>query len=131
MKRLIGQAARFLRTAILIDLFLAAVTAVSFLFFGSFSSKDYSDRLFMVGIAVMVIGSLGLFAVIGASRHFGLPFNVTKPKDAKKLHDNIIDILRSTDKRYDVSIQIWVVGVLCIILSAVIHLALVGLGIGV
>ncbi len=112
------------------DLLLALAVGGSFLFTQDFSAAKYSDRLFIVGVAVMFVGTLGVFAVISGVRGINI-VKAWTPEQAKELRDSTGEILEAREKRYTIIFQIWLIGLGCLIFSAVIYLLLVQLGIGV
>jgi hypothetical protein len=55
---------------------------------------------------------------------FGIPMLIRKPEEAKKLIDNFVDFRELVEKRYDAGIQIFLVGLGCIAVSALVQVFL-------
>ncbi|MFZ6030970.1 MAG: hypothetical protein ACOYYS_24955 [Chloroflexota bacterium] len=116
---------RYLRTmavwVLRFELLLLAVSLLSFLFTGGLSWVALSDRLFWLSLIPISLGVFGILAVItaGASTN---PGRVFKPEQARLLMDNFVKSRQSVDARYDFCILMWVSGMLCIGLSALVQL---------
>jgi len=100
---------------------LGILTVLSFLFTGKFSILALSNRFFWVGMAVnLMAGVLVLFQGM-AGRDYGVPSLIRKPADAKKLLDHNLDIRANMEKRYNIAGRVWLIGMACIGLSALVQ----------
>jgi sugar phosphate permease len=114
----------YLKKIFLSALGVAAFIGVSFLFTGGFSSKAYSDRLFISGIIVTTIGVFVFITIAGTRRNMGIPTIVKTEEDARKLMDHTQELIEKAEKRYDAGSRVWAIGLACLFLSAVIYFIL-------
>jgi hypothetical protein len=56
-----------------------------------------------------------------AGRSFGIPMTIRRPAEAKALLDHFVEYRNEVEKRYDVSIKIFLTGLGCIGLSALVQ----------
>ena len=111
----------YLKIVILSALGIAALIGASFLFTGGFSSKAYSDRLFISGIIVTTIGVFVFVTIVGTRRNMGLPTMARTEEDARKLIEGSREFLEKAEKRYDAGSRVWAVGIACMFLSVVVY----------
>jgi len=118
---LLKALAYLLKKVLLPAVILGILTALSFLFTGKFSVLALSDRFFWVGMAFTILaGILVLFQGM-TGRDFGVPTVVRKPAEAKKLLDHNLDIRANMEKRYNIAGQVWLIGMACVGLSALVQ----------
>jgi thiol:disulfide interchange protein len=110
-----------LKKVLLPAIVLSAVVALSFLFTGKFSVLALSDRIFWVGMAVNILAGILVLFQGAAGRDFGVAGVVRKPADAKKLLDSNLDIRVKMEKRYNIAGQVWLIGMACVGLSALVQ----------
>ena len=122
---------RTLKWSALIDLLITVAVAISFLFTGNFSAVAYSDRLFMMGIAVLGLGMLVVLSLWGINQDFWMPFRAPKEHDGPKIIQSSAEQREHSEKRYNLSVRIWITGIGCLLLSAITYLILTSFGIGV
>ena len=96
---------------------VAALIGMSFLFTGSFSAKTYSDRLFIAGILITMVGVFIFVTITGTRRRLGIPLLVKNKEDARNLLDHAEELRDKAEKRYDAGAQVWAVGIACLVLS--------------
>ena len=96
---------------------VAALIGMSFLFTGSFSAKTYSDRLFIAGILITMVGVFIFVTITGTRRRLGIPLLVKNKEDARNLLDHAEELRDKAEKRYDAGAQVWAVGITCLVLS--------------
>lgn len=96
---------------------VAALIGASFLFTGSFSSRTYSDRLFLSGVIITGLGVFVFVTVAGTRRNMGLPTIARSEEEARKLMEKTQELVEKAEKRYDAGSQIWAIGIACVILS--------------
>jgi hypothetical protein len=115
------KALHFLRSVVVVDLCIILVVAVSFLFTGKFTFVAFSERMFWAGmILTLIAGVVGVAAGLAGS-NFGIPVFITRPEHAKKLVDNMSDYRAAVENRYDVAIQLFIMGLGCIAISALVQ----------
>ena len=114
----------YLKKVILSALGIAALIGASFVFTGGFSSKTYSDRLFISGIIVTTIGVFVFVTIVGTRRNMGLPTMAKTEEDARKLIEGSREFIEKAEKRYDAGSRVWAVGIACMFLSVVIYFIL-------
>jgi len=72
-------------------------------------------------LIVMIIAGIVVLGARSARRSFGIPSLITKPEHAKKLLDNLGPMQAKMEERIDAGIQLWVVGLACLALSALVQ----------
>jgi len=112
----------FSKRAILTSLGSMIVAGISLIFSTNISLIIYSERLFWVGLIIILVGGIMVFSLFDIRRSFGLPLIIKKPEHAKALLEKSGDIGKEKDKRIDLSIRIWLTGMLVIGVSALIQI---------
>jgi hypothetical protein len=71
----------------------------------------------------MTVGMLGIFAIISVpgDKRFLAFGGVVKPEEAKQAQEDAITIRQGREKRYDIAIQIWLIGISCLIISILVY----------
>lgn len=121
-KFLIKTVLDFGKRAILTILGSMIVAGISFVFTGNMTLIAYSERLFWVGLIIILVGGILVFSLFDVRRSFGLPMIITKPEHAKALLEKSGDISKEKDKRIDLSISFWLFGILVIGVSALLQI---------
>jgi hypothetical protein len=125
IRHFLEKALVFSGNILAIDVLICLGVALTFLLTGRFSFLAYSERLFWAGIAAVLLGGIVGFAVMFSGRSFGIPIMIRRPDEAKKLLDNFSGYREELEKRYDTSISIWLIGLSCIAISALVETLLV------
>ncbi len=107
---------------------VVALVGLSFLFTGGFSSQTLSDRTFLAAIAIMVIGVLVLLAMAVPQQSIGIPTSLEKAREAQERNIQKLQERFQNESRYNISIQMWLVGVVCIVMSALVQIILSNFG---
>jgi hypothetical protein len=107
---------------LLIAALALAATAASFLVIGPFTSRAYSDRAFLAGIACIVIGGVGILASLGSYSTVGVTNVFTAPGDAPIAHSRIAEHMRMNASRYTFIIRMLAAGALCIVVAALVDI---------
>jgi len=81
----------------------------------------YGVRLFWVGIVFILIGGASAVGSLMVKREFGIPYNVVKQEDAKRLKDSMPAIWESQNRRFNISIRFWIIGLVCFGMSALLQ----------
>ncbi len=123
-KTFLHNALIYIRNIVLVDLGIILGVAVTFLFRGPFSFSAYSDRLVWAGLGVTLLAGVVGFAVMFTGRGFGIPLMIRRPEEAKRLLAHLPEYRAEVEKRYDTSIQIFVTGLGCIVISALVQILL-------
>ena len=120
-KKIFLRALVYTRDILLVDLGICLLVALTFLFTKNFTFLVYSERIFWAGLLTTLIGALVAFAAMVSGRSFGIPTIIRKPEEAKNFLDHFEEYLEEVNKRHDVSIRLFVIGVGCIAISALIQ----------
>lgn len=110
----------FKPVVILVPIIMAGV-GVSFLFWGEFSPRAYSDRLFWAGIGTMMVGGFVIWAALGSYRTLGTPSILTAPGDAPIAHERIREHMKMNAGRYTFILRMLLIGGICIAASALVE----------
>lgn len=102
------------------DLALVALTAASFWVIGPWSALAYSDRLFWVGVVVILAGGLALM-VMSFVRRDERTRMAPEPGEPGNVLRRTPSMLSGTDKRYNISTQLWLIGLGCIGFSILMY----------
>ncbi len=121
MKKVLLKALVFLRDVLLVDLVIGLLVAISFLFTGKLTSESYSERIFWVGLGTTLIAAVVALGAMFSGRSFGIPAIIRRPTEAKRLLDNIEPWRAEVEKRNDLSIKLFFVGLGCIVISALVQ----------
>lgn len=120
--RMVVRAARYLWKRVLPFVAgLALLGALSFLFTGGFSFLRLSERVFYESVILFMIGGTVAMAHMVSGRALMFPFNIRKPEDAKRFVEERPRIQEASEKRLDVGIQIWLIGLGTLGISALIQ----------
>lgn len=120
-KTVLLKALVYFRDILLVDLGICLLVAVTFLFTKKFSFLAYSERIFWAGLVTTLLGGLVAFAAMFSGRSLGIPTIIRKPEEAKNFLDHFEEYIEEVNKRHDVSINLFIVGVGCIAISALIQ----------
>ncbi len=112
---------RFFLPLLIIWVAIVALIALSFLFWGEFTFKAYSDRLFWGGIAAIVVGGFVVVSALGSYSTLGTPSVLTAPADARIAHERIWEYMKTNAGRYTFTFRMFIVGALCIGTSALVE----------
>jgi hypothetical protein len=123
IKHLVTEALVYLGAKILLfSLAISLLVAVSFLFTRDFNYRTYSDRLVWVGLFLFVLSLIVWLSVFMAGSQFGVTSFLTKPEEAKKYLKHQQEIRETVEKRYGTAIRIWLIGLVCIGLGALVQI---------
>lgn len=103
------------------DLALILLAALSFLITGNFSMVAYSERIFWFGIVVFLIAGTIALAQMVPGRILLFPYNIRKVEDARKFVKQTDEFRDQADKRIDLGIQIFLIGLGCLAVSALVQ----------
>lgn len=109
------------RQVLLVDLVIMSLVLVSFLFSGGFSAIALSERVFWVALFVMMVGTLVAVAALFTGKSFGIPLLIRKPEEARLFLDRGPEMYVEKEKRYNVGVRLWLIGLGCIALSALVE----------
>ncbi len=121
IKTVLLKALVYIRDIVLIDLGICLFVAVTFILTQNFSLLGYSERIFWAGLGMTLIAGMVGFSAMFSGRSFGIPAIIRKPEEAKKLIDKFPEYRAEVEKRHDVSIRLFVIGLGCIAISALIQ----------
>jgi sugar phosphate permease len=100
---------------------ITVLVGVSFLFTGGFAVQAYSDRLFIAGVVITLVGVFVFITIGGTRRNMGLPTFAKTKEDARKIIDHSEEIRDKAEKRYDAGSKVWAVGAACMLLSILFY----------
>ena len=109
---------RFMMPVLIAVAVIVVGVAVSFVWWGPFSFRVYSDRLFWGGIGCMVVGGFVIVASLGSYRTLGTPSILTAGGDARIATERIRDYLKTNSGRYSFVFRALSAGALCIAVAA-------------
>lgn len=112
---------RFLMPVLLIALAALAITGGTFFFWGEFSLRAYSDRLFWAGIAAIMVGGFTTWSALGSYSTLGTPNVLTAPGDARIAHGRVKEHLEMNARRYGFILRWFVAGGICMLISALVE----------
>jgi hypothetical protein len=121
IKTVLIQALVYIRDILFVDLGICLLVAITFIFTRNFSFLGLSERIFWAGLGTTLIGGVVAFAATFSGRSFGIPTIIRRPKEAKNLLDHFMEFREEVEKRNDVSIRLFVIGLGCIAISALIQ----------
>jgi sugar phosphate permease len=107
----------YLKKTFLYAISVAAIVGVSFLFTGGFTGRAYSDRLFIAGVLITLVGVFVFITIGGTRKNMGIPTFAKTEEDARKIMDHAQELRDKAEKRYDAGAQVWAVGIACMVLS--------------
>jgi hypothetical protein len=122
IKPILSATGTFLRPVLVIVLAVAIGAGLSFLIWGPFSLRAYSDRLAYGGMGAIVVGGFAIVASLSAYRTLGTPSVFTAGSDSRIATERIGEYLRMNAKRYSFVFRMLAVGVICLVGSALIEL---------
>jgi hypothetical protein len=124
IKQFLLDAIEYIAKKILLyDVGVSLLVALTFLFTKGFSILAYSDRMVYAGITIVVTGGLVILGSVAAGRDYGVPPVIKRLDEAKRYQSHHLDIRKAIEHRYDVAIQIWLIGISCIGISALIQVS--------
>ena len=120
-RRFLIRSLIYLRNTLVGTAAIAGLILLTFLFTRDLSTETYSERMLYASLIVMIIAGIVVLGARSARRSFGIPSLITKPEHAKKLLDNLGPMQAKMEERIDAGIQLWVVGLACLALSALVQ----------
>lgn len=124
IKKFLVKALRYLRDILLIDIAILLLVFLTFVITRNFTFLALSERLFWAGMLVtMVAGVVGLAAGF-SGRSYGIPVIIRRPEEARRLLDHMDEYRAETEKRYDLGIWLFLIGLGCIAFSALVQVFL-------
>jgi hypothetical protein len=121
VKYILVAVGRFVGTALAIDAGIFVVVTLSCLIGTRCSSVMYSERMFWVGMAALIMAMPAVLASLSSNRgYFDNPF--TAGADMQVAHTIIKDARRSVNKRSIFALRMGIVGTVAIAISAVIEI---------
>jgi hypothetical protein len=122
IQRLVVKAVLYLGTKVLpFALGLGVLGALSFIFTGGFTFTLLSERVFYESLIVFLIGGTVAMSHMVTGRVIMFPFNIRKPEDAKRFVEEQPKHRAANEKRLDVGIQLWLIGLGTLGISALIQ----------
>jgi hypothetical protein len=120
-KTALKKAWTYLRNVVWVALSFSLIVAVSFIFGGNFSFLAYSERLFWVGLGITFLAGVVGFSASFAGGKFGIPSVIRRPEEAKRFRTHFFEYRAEVEKRYDLAIQMFLIGLACIGVSALVQ----------
>ena len=109
------------KKVLIFDMGLVVLAALSFLLSGNFSVTAYSERIFWCGVIVFLIAGTLAMAVMLPGRLLMFPYNIRKVEDARKFIKQTDEFREQTERRIDLGIQLFLIGLGCLALSALVQ----------
>jgi len=107
---------------LLIDLVIVALVLLSFLIFGPFTMTALSERLFMVGLGVMLVGGVLALGQTTGGKNFGS--QVFSTQQAELLTDFNIEVYQKVEKRFSPIMRIFLIGTVLFVLGIFVQVFL-------
>ena len=111
---------RFMMPVLIAAGLIVVGVAVSFVWWGPFSFRAYSDRLFWGGIGSMLVGGFVVVASLGSYRTLGTPSILTAPGDAPIAAERIREYIKTNSGRYGFIFRALSVGALCMVVASLV-----------
>jgi hypothetical protein len=121
MKAVLVKALMYLRNIVLVDLAIALAVAATFIFTRNFTFTALSERIFWVGLVITLVAGIVAFSAMFSGRSMGIPVTIRKPEEARHFLDHFGEFRAEIDKRHSVSIQLFIIGLGCIVVSALVQ----------
>jgi hypothetical protein len=109
------------KKVIRVCLVTCVVVGLSFLITGKFSILAYSERVFWGGIVFILLGGTIVMAQLFGSGGFDVVKMNKDQTKAKDFMDQFLDFRLKLEDRFDVAIQLWLIGFSCIAVSALVQ----------
>lgn len=109
------------RKILLYNLGVCVIVALTFIYTRDLNVNNYSDRMVWAAMIIIVVGGVVVLGVSAVASDFGVPPLITKPEQAKKYVAHQGEIQQRKEKRYDVAIQLFVIGLMCVAIAAVLQ----------
>ncbi len=110
MKTYLGEALRFFaRKILLIDLILLGLVALSFILWGPFTARAFSDRLIWTGIGIALVAGVLVSAQTVGGRNYGVSPMFGSAYGNDLIHFNI-EVRQAIEKRMGVFPRIFLIG---------------------
>jgi hypothetical protein len=100
---------------------LGLLGLLSFVITGNFSFTSLSERIFYEAVIVFLIAGTVAMAHMASGRAIMFPYNIRKPEDAKKYVEQQPAVFAAHEKRLDVGIQLWLIALGTLAISALIQ----------
>ena len=109
------------RQILLVDLIIFGLVLITFLFTGGLTAVAISERIFWAAMLVMLAGAAVTVATAFAGKGFGVPLIIRRPEEARRFLDHSPEIFAEREKRYNVGVRLWLIGLGCIAISALVE----------
>ena len=120
-KKLLILSLRYIGRLLLYSLGASVIASLSFIFTGGLSSVALSERIFWAGMVVMMTSVVLVIAISSVGTGMGLPGMIRHPHEAKELMEKNLQLRGALEKRYDLCILLWLAGMGCIGISALVQ----------
>lgn len=109
------------KKVLVFDLGLMALAALSFVFTGNLTGVAYSERIFWIGLVVFLIAGTIAMAQMVPGRILFFPFNIRRIEDARKFVKETGEFREQAEKRIDLGLQLFLIGLGCLAVSALVQ----------
>jgi hypothetical protein len=109
------------RKVLVFDAGLILIAGLTFLFTGNFSMTAYSERILWAGVIVFLIAGTVAMAQMVPGRMLFFPYNIRQLEDAKNFVKQTTEFREQADKRIDLGIQLFLIGLGCLGASALVQ----------
>ena len=109
------------RQVLLVDLIIFVVVLVSFIFLGPLTALALSERIFWAGMIAMLFGAVVTVATLFTGKGLGIPLIIRKPEEARRFLDLSPQLQEEKEKRYNVGARLWLIGLGCVGISALVE----------
>lgn len=100
---------------------LSLLALLSFVVTGGFSFTTLSERIFYEAALLFLLGGTVAMSHMVSGRVLLFPFNIRRPEEAKRYVQDQPKIQAANEKRLDAGIQLWLIGLGTLAVSALIQ----------
>ena len=120
-RKFLKLALKYLGQLISFCLAASVLALLSFIFTGDLNVTALSERIFWAGMIFMVAAVILVIAISSVGVGQGIHGMWRKPEEARILIDKNLEIREAMEKRYDLCILLWLAGMGCLGLSALVQ----------
>jgi hypothetical protein len=121
VQKIVLMVLQYIGRLLLFCLAAGLLAGLSFIFTGGISATALSDRIFWAGMIYMLVAVVLVIAISSVGTGLGLPSMVRRPEEARKLLEKHFELRQALEKRYDLCILLWLAGMSCLGLSALVQ----------
>lgn len=122
-QKIMQKILKYLGQLVVMSLAAALLAGISFIFTGGLNATALSERIFWAGMILMMFAVVLVIAISSVGAGVGFQGMWRKPEEAKELMNKNLQIRAAMEKRYDLCILLWLAGMSCLGISALVQVA--------